>query len=104
MSGIGLGTWRVIGITSDAAATLIESGFDTKRVCRAHTVSRRETFLALRDTVSRVDAFAHYIASDVTTLVTKAENGRQGVDHRSPVHPIPETVGELRGLLGVRFT
>lgn len=100
----GFGTWRVESITHEAARTLIESGFNTKLVCRAHRVSRLETFIALRDRVPRSKAFAFYLESDRTTLTTKTENGRHGVEHWSVVYPLPATLGELRATFGVRFT
>jgi hypothetical protein len=100
----GIGSWRIVGITEDAARALIDSGFNTKLVCRAHRVSRKDTFIALRDRVPRDEAFAFYVASDMTTIATKAENGKPGEAHWSPVHPIPASVGELRATFGVRFT
>ena len=100
----GVGTWRLIAVTEAAARTLIESDFNAKLVRRAHKVSRRETFIALRDRVPRAQAFAFFTASDVTTLTTRTENGRHGVAHWSAVHPWPESVGNVVRAMGVGFT
>jgi hypothetical protein len=100
----GIGTWKVVGITQAAVETLLESDFQMRLVCRAHITSRRETFVALRDRVPRAEAFAFYIASDQTTLTTRAENGRHGDVHWSQVHPMPEAVGALKGYYSVYFT
>jgi hypothetical protein len=44
----GIGTWRVTAITQAAVEALIASDFDMRLVCRAHSMSRRETFVSLR--------------------------------------------------------
>jgi hypothetical protein len=67
-------------------------------------MSRRETFVSLRDRVPRADAFAFYMASDQTTLTTRSENGKSGDGHWSEVHPLPESVGRLKGFYSVYFT
>jgi hypothetical protein len=67
-------------------------------------MSRRETFIALRDRVPRAKAFDFYTNADQTTLTTRAENGKHGDGHWSEVHPLPESVGVLKGYYSVYFT
>lgn len=95
--------WRVVGVTRDAAAALIQSGFDMKLVQRAHQMKRVDRYAAMI-ALPRDSQYDFYFEQDQVVLATRAENAKHGTEHWSEVLPLPPTDGHIGGSFRVYFT
>jgi hypothetical protein len=95
--------WLVVAVTRDAAAALIQSGFDMKQVQRAHKMRRLDRYEAMI-ALPREEQYDFFMAQDQVTLATRAENHKNGTNHWSEVLPLPESIGRVGGSFRAYFT
>jgi hypothetical protein len=96
------GNWQVVGVTRDAAAALVQSGFDMKLVQRAHRMRRLDRYEAMIALPGQ-EQYDFFMAQDKVTLTTRAENHKNGTNHWSEVLPIPDSIGRLGGSFRSNF-
>jgi hypothetical protein len=85
-------SWRVVSITSAAIEHLRETE-SAKGLQRGHLLSRsdRAKYLFNRDVpLSRDELLQYFFEHDTVALVTRVENAKDGVQHWSKLHPVPE--------------
>jgi len=85
-------SWRVVSISEAALEHLRTTGL-AKGLQRGHILSRVERAKYLFDRAPplvKADLLDYFFEHDTVALVTKAENAKNGIDHWSPLHPVPE--------------
>lgn len=85
-------SWRVVSISAAALEQLIKTG-TAKGLRRGHVLTRksRAEYLFNRKSPLKAKALlAYFFEHDTVALVTKAENSRDGTQHWSKLHPVPE--------------
>ncbi len=87
-------TWRIVGISLDALKALCANK-SAAGLRRAHSLERsaRASYVFDRNSpLSRRDLLEYFFQHDTTTLVTSAENAKEGTEHWSKVIPVPEGI------------
>jgi hypothetical protein len=87
-------TWRIVGISVAALKELCANG-SAAGLKRAHSLDRslRARHIFERDDpLPKPDMLDYFFSHDTTTLVTAAENRKDGTLHWSRVLPVPEGI------------
>jgi hypothetical protein len=85
-------SWRVVSISENALAHIAKTG-EAKGLQRGHLLARveRAKYLFERDApLSQDQLLAYFFEHDTVALVTKAENAKDGGNHWSVLHEVPE--------------
>lgn len=85
-------SWRVVSISQDALNHITKTG-ETKGLQRGHMLPRasRARHLFNRATlITKTELLEYFFEHDTVAMVTKAENTKDGVEHWSTLHAVPE--------------
>ena len=85
-------SWRVVSISSDALAHIAKTG-EAKGLQRGHLLSRAERAKHLfqrAQPLTQPELLSFFFEHDTVALVTKVENAKDGGEHWSQLHEVPE--------------
>lgn len=87
-------SWRVVSI-SEAALQQIANSKSAKGLRRGHILSRSERarrMFGVKEPMSKEQLTKFFFDNDTVALITKEENAKDGPDHWTPLHAVPDGI------------